>query len=70
MPATRKPFRTIPQPLHPPVHFTMEEARRAVRAVMERYGYDPVEMERLAEVSGREEEEREVRECGAREAAA
>lgn len=70
MPAKKKPFRTVPQPFHPPVHFTIEEARRAVRAVMARHGIDPVEMERLAEASGREEEEREEGKDEAREAAA
>jgi len=57
MPAKKKPFRKVLPPLHPPVHFTMEEARRAVREVMAKMGYDPVEMERLAEASAYEEEE-------------
>jgi hypothetical protein len=65
MPAKQKPFRTVPRPFHPPVHFTLEEARRAVRTVMARHGIDPVEMERLAEASAREEEECEARDPAA-----
>ena len=57
MPARKKkPFRTLPPLPYSPKNFTIEEARRAVREVMARHGYDPVEMERWAEASGREED--------------
>ena len=57
MPAKKKPFRKVLPPPFPPTHFTLDEARGAVREVMAEMGYDPVEMERLAEASAYEEEE-------------
>ncbi|HEU4451999.1 MAG TPA: hypothetical protein VFR81_03030 [Longimicrobium sp.] len=51
MPTKKKRFREVLPPFHPPVHFTLDEARRAVRTVMQRHGIDPVAMEREAEAS-------------------
>jgi hypothetical protein len=56
MPTKKKQFRKVLPPFHRPVHFTVDEARRAVRVVMERHGIDPREMERLAEASAWEDE--------------
>jgi hypothetical protein len=38
----QKPLRTLKAPLFPPDHFTMEEARAAVLAVMAERGETPV----------------------------
>jgi hypothetical protein len=47
-----KPLRTIKAPLFPPDHFTMEEARAAVLAVMAERGETPV-IDIVEEVSPR-----------------
>lgn len=56
MPIQKARFRRVLPPFHRPVHFTVDEARRAVRVVMERHGINPVEMERRARASAWEEE--------------
>lgn len=62
MAAQRKPFRKILSPPYPPDHFTVEEARRAVIAVMVRRGeLSPEQAEALLRSGGDEGRQRQER---------